>query len=176
MLNAYPTIFCFWVFRGPILRGLFFRGPFFRGPFFRGRFFGDHFSRDDFSGIRTTVVQVKIDCSIAYYYGRISHTVPHDYPAARWPTNCLDRFSRARSYGSNYDLLSGFSGDYRTRWQFRTPSEFRPSFLLLSIARAWAWTASSYFLSSFSFLPSFARAGLSQPPRQLFYTSRTSTR
>ena len=40
MLDAHPTIFRFWVSRGPI-----FRGPFFQGPIFRDHFFRDHFFR-----------------------------------------------------------------------------------------------------------------------------------
>ena len=45
MLDPQPTIFRFWVSRGPI-----FRGPFFWDQFFGDHFFGDHFSGTNFPG------------------------------------------------------------------------------------------------------------------------------
>ena len=53
MLDAHPTIFRFWVSRGPIFRGSIFRWPIFRGPFFPAAIFpGTIFLGDHFSGIR----------------------------------------------------------------------------------------------------------------------------
>ena len=67
MLDAHPTIFRFWVSRGPIFRGAFFRGPIFRGSIFRGPFFGDHFS-----GIPGWPTRVKgLFCHLLYIFSSI---------------------------------------------------------------------------------------------------------
>ena len=64
MLDAHPTIFRFWVPRGPI-----FRGPFFPGGHFSGdNFSGDHFSEMEKNYIDRSRVNVTLHTTLLFVY------------------------------------------------------------------------------------------------------------